>query len=73
MYEIFPQDCAAKVRTAFHTFMTSKEVHGVELQLWLKDGSKIDVSMNASAVCDKNGVALQCRMALRGIPANYNL
>jgi PAS domain S-box-containing protein len=67
MYEIYHQDCAAQVRTAFHKFMTSKEVHGVELQLRLKDGSKIDVSMNASALCDKNGGILQCRTALHRV------
>jgi PAS domain S-box-containing protein len=69
MYEIYHQDCASQVGIAFHTFMTSKEVHGVKLQLRRKDGSKIDVSMNASAVCDKNGVALQCRTALRDVSA----
>jgi PAS domain S-box-containing protein len=67
MYEMFHQDCAAQVGIAFHTFLTSKEVHGVELQLRCKNGSKIYVSMNASAVCDRKGVALQCRTVLRVI------
>jgi PAS domain S-box-containing protein len=65
MYEIYHQDCTTQVRIAFLTCMTSKEVHGVVLQLKRKDGSNINVSMNASAVCDKISVALQCRTALR--------
>ena len=67
MYEMYHQDCAAQVGIAFHTFLTNKEVHGVELQLRRKNGSKIYVSMNASALCDKKGVVLQCRTVLRVI------
>lgn len=67
MNELYHQDCAEQVQAAFKTFMSCKEVHGVELELLCKDGRKVEVSMNATAVCDGHGVALHSRTALRDI------
>jgi len=66
-FELYHPDCADLARIAFQKFMDNKEVYGVELQLRCKDGSKIDVSLNASAVCDEHGAILHSRSALRDI------
>ena len=66
-FELYHPDCTDFARTAFQQFMDAKEVHGLELQLRRKDGSKIDVSLSASAACDKYGVILHSRSALRDI------
>jgi len=66
-FELYHPDCVDLARAAFQKFMDTKEVHGVELQVQRKDGSKVDVSLNASAVCDEHGVILHSRSALRDI------
>jgi len=65
--ELYHPNCADLARAAFRKFMDTKEIHGVELQLRRKDGSKVDVSLSASAVCDEHGVILHSRSALRDI------
>ncbi len=67
MNELYHADCADQVRVAFQTFMANKEVLDAELQLRCKNGNKVYVSMNASAVCDEHGRALRSRTALRDI------
>ncbi len=69
LLELYHPDCADLVRAAFQTFMSDKEVHDVELQLRRKDGSKVEVSLNASAVCDEHGVILRSRCVLHDISA----
>lgn len=65
--ELYHPDCADAARAAFRQFMNAKELHGVELQLRRKDGSKIEVSLNATAVCDVHGHVLHSRSALHDI------
>lgn len=67
VHELYHPDCAALVRAAFQTFMSNKEIHGTELQLRRNDGTKIEVSLSATAVCDKQGNILHSRSALRDI------
>ena len=64
---IYHPDCAEQSRAAFQTFMASKSLHNVELLLRCKDGSRVDVNLNASAVCDKNGNILHSRSILHDI------
>ncbi|MDD5384286.1 MAG: PAS domain S-box protein [Gallionella sp.] len=66
-FELYHPDCTDLARTALQKFMDTKEVHGLELQLRRKDGSKVDVSLSASAVCDEHGAILYSRSALRDI------
>lgn len=65
--ELYHPDCADAASAAFRQFLETKELHGVELQLRRKDGSKIEVSLNASAVCDDQGHILHSRSVLRDI------
>ncbi len=67
MYELFHSDCADQARDAFQAFIVSKETLDVELTLRCKNGNKIYVSMNASAVCDERGITLHSRTTLRDI------
>ena len=66
-FELYHPDCTDLARSAFQQFMDTKELHGVELQLRRKDGSKIEVSLSASAACDEHGTILHSRSALRDI------
>ncbi|MDP2806091.1 MAG: PAS domain S-box protein, partial [Gallionellaceae bacterium] len=67
VFELYHPDSANIARAMFQKFIDTKELHGVELQVQRKDGSKIDVSLNATAVCNANGVILHSRSALRDI------
>ncbi len=67
VFEIYHQDCVELARSTFQTFKDTKTVHGVELQLRCKNGCKVDVSLNTSAVCDAQGTILHSRSALRDI------
>lgn len=69
VFELYHPDYADIARLAFQQFMDTKELHGVELQIRCKDGRKIDVSLNASSVCDKHGAILHSRSTLRDITA----
>lgn len=63
--ELYHPDCTDQVNAAFQTFVSRKEVHDVELQLRCRDGSKLEVSWSATAVCDKHGALLYSRSSLR--------
>ncbi len=67
VFELYHPDCVPRVRACFQKFMETKVVQGMELQLRRKDGSKIDVSLSATAVCDKHGDILHSRSALHDI------
>jgi PAS domain S-box-containing protein len=67
MYRLFHPICADRVRDAFQAFMANKEVSNVELTLQCKNGTNIDVSMNASAVCSAAGNTLHSRTTLHDI------
>ena len=67
VWELYPADLHGKVREAFETFRTTGEVKNVELQLQRRDGSTVDIVLNASAVRDKQGRILHSRSVLRDI------
>ena len=69
IFEMYHPDCMEDVQKAFHSFVTTGEVHDAELQLRRKDGNKIDVSLNVSAVRDKDGRILYSRSAWRDMTA----
>ena len=72
-FTLYHPDCADLVRAMHQRFLSSKEVHGVELQLRCKDGSKIEVSLSASAVCDAKGNILHSRTVLHDISEHKRL
>ena len=65
--ELYHPDCMEDAKKAVQSFEKIGEVHGTELQLKRKDGSKIDVSLNVSVVRDEQGNILYSRSALRDI------
>lgn len=67
IFDIYHPDCRETAKRALHTFRETGKVRDIELQLKRKDGSKIDVSLNASAVYDKNGKILYSRSSARDI------
>jgi PAS domain S-box-containing protein len=67
VFDLYLPDCLEAAKEASRTFAEKGEVHDVELQLRRKDGSKIDVSLNSSAVRDKDGKILFSRSSWRDI------
>jgi diguanylate cyclase (GGDEF)-like protein/PAS domain S-box-containing protein len=67
VFEMYHPDCLEKVRKTFQQFVTTGEVRDVELQARRKDGSKLDVSLNVSAVHDASGKILHSRSSWRDI------
>jgi len=67
IFDMYHPDCMENVHKAFKAFVETGEVHNEELQLKRKDGSKIDVSLNVTAVRDKEGRILHSRLAWRDI------
>ena len=64
---VYHPDCMDEVEKAFHSFITTGEVHNAELQLKRKDGRKIYVILNVSAVRDEDGNILHSRSVWRDI------
>ncbi len=67
IFDLYHPDCAEDVHTAFRTFMETGEVRNAELQLKRRDGSKIDVIVNVSAVRDERGKIRYSRSVWRDI------
>lgn len=67
IFEIYHPDCMEEVKKTFKQFTETGEVHDKELQLMRKDGSKLDVSLNVSAVSDEKGNILFSRSTWRDI------
>ena len=65
IFDLYHPDCLADVRRCFDLFVKTGSVRDEELQLRRKDGSKIDVSLNTSAVRDDAGHVLHCRSLVR--------
>ena len=63
IFDLYHPDCMEAVKEAFQLFVETGEVHNAELQLMRKDGSKIDVTLNVTAVRDENGKVLYSRSA----------
>jgi len=67
VFDLYHPDCLEEVKKTFKVFTETGEVHNRELQLMKKDGSKIDVILNASALRDKDGKILSSRSVWRDI------
>ena len=65
--DIYHPDCLEEAKNAFKLFLETGEVNDKELQLRRKDGSKLDVSLNASSVRGENGRILYSRSILHDI------
>jgi|GEM_PF-6495340 len=61
IFKLYHPACMEEVKTAFRTFLETGEIQNAELQLMCKDGSKIEVNLNASSVRDNKGNILYSR------------
>lgn len=73
VFDFYHPDCLDDVQEVFKTFVSKGEVKNVELQLRRKDGRKIDVSLNVSAVRDTEGKILHSRAVWRDISEHKRL
>jgi diguanylate cyclase (GGDEF)-like protein/PAS domain S-box-containing protein len=55
IFDLYHPDCIVSARAAFEIFQRTGAVRGIDLQLKRNNGSKIDVSLTATAVYDANG------------------
>ena len=68
IFDMYTPDSAEHAKTnVFPAFVKTGTIKGEELQLQRKDGSKIDVSLNVSAVRDEQGGILYSRSVWRDI------
>ena len=67
VFFVYHPDCMEDAKKAFHSFNTTGNVSNAELQLKRKDGSKIEVILNVSAVHDEQGKILHSRLVWRDI------
>ena len=58
-------DCKDQIRETLQEFLERGEIHDKELQLRKKNGSRLDVSLNASAVRSEDGAIVFSRSTLR--------
>ncbi len=67
VFDMYQQECMDQVRAAFQAFRTTGEIHDEELLLRRADGGTLHVSLNVTAVRDKQGRILHSRSAWRDI------
>jgi two-component system cell cycle sensor histidine kinase/response regulator CckA len=67
VFAIYHPDCRDEAEGTFNEFLDKGEIHDRELALQRHDGSKLDVSVNVSAVRGEDGTILFGRSTLRDI------
>ncbi|MEF9426020.1 MAG: PAS domain-containing protein, partial [Candidatus Mariimomonas ferrooxydans] len=67
VFKIYHRNSQDKAKKTFQSFIKNGKVNNTELQLKRRDGSVINVSLNASAVRDKKGNIIYSRSVLRDI------
>ena len=67
IFKIYHPECLEKVKKTFQIFLDTGEIHNAELMILHKDGSKIDVSLNSTALRDATGRILYSRSTLHDI------
>jgi len=67
IFDMYHPDCMEDVEKSFQSFVETGEVHNAELQLRARDGSKIDASLNVTAVRDEDGNIVRSRSVWRDI------
>ncbi len=65
--DMYHPDSLENAKKVFKVFQATGEVRNAELQLRCKDGSIVDVMLNASAVYDESGKIVKSRSSLRDI------
>ncbi len=67
IFDLYHPDCLEAVKKARQSFQRTGDERDLEFQLKCKDGTRIDVSLNVSAVRDKHGKILHSRSVWRDI------
>ncbi|MCP4142084.1 MAG: PAS domain S-box protein [Chloroflexi bacterium] len=67
IFSLYHPDCMKEVEKQIQKFVKTGEIIDAELQLQKRDGSKLDVSLNVSAVRDADGNILASRSTWRDI------
>jgi len=67
VFDLYHPDSLDDARKAFAMFVATGEVRDAELQLIRSDGTSLDVSLNVTAVRDKQGRIVRSRSCLRDI------
>ena len=70
---LYHHDCLKNAKQVFREFIKIGAVNNAELQLKQKNGSKMEVLLNASAVRDKDGKILYSRSVYRDITERKQL
>lgn len=67
IFELYHPDSLERARENLETLRKTGELHDSELQVFRKDGTLLDVVMNATAVCEENGLVIHGRGSWRDI------
>ncbi len=67
MFDLHDPGSVERARRAFRAFLETGEVHNAALVLRRDDGTRIDVSLNASAVRDEEGRIVRARLVWHDI------
>ncbi len=67
IFDVYHADCMDLVHEAFETFVATGEVHRDDLILKKRNGEKLFVSLNVTALRDKDGQILRSRSVWRDI------
>ena len=67
IFDLYHPDSLPAAQEVFQIFKESCEIHDAELQLRRKDGSKIYVSLNVTALRDEQGAIVRSRSSWRDI------
>ncbi len=67
VFEIYHPSCQQQAGQAFESFRQQGELHSVELVVRCKDGTALDVALDASAIQDEDGRIVRSRSVWREI------
>jgi PAS domain S-box-containing protein len=67
VFDVYHPDCIEDAKRSFETFVRTGEVRDAELQLLRRDGTTIDVTLNASSIRDETGSVVRSRSVWRDV------
>jgi len=67
IFKFYHEDCMVEAKKTFQEFISKGEIHGRELILKLKDGSRMDISLSVASIKDDKGKILYSISTLRDI------
>lgn len=67
IFFVYSDDSIEKAKETFHTFIETGKIKDVQMRLKKKDGSKLNVSLNVTAIRDEHGKIIRSRSSWRDI------